>query len=52
MYRGGAVLARPGPDAISKPLGVLWNFLGGLVVGKWILGYSDSYPEYFHIDSQ
>ncbi|KAI9930979.1 hypothetical protein ASPWEDRAFT_34502 [Aspergillus wentii DTO 134E9] len=45
-WAGGVVLALPGPVFIARPLGVLMNFFGGLVLGKWILGYKDSYPEY------
>jgi len=38
----------PVPGVIAKPVGLMMNFLGGLVVGKWILGYSESYAEYYH----
>jgi hypothetical protein len=48
MHRGNAVLAWPGPRLLAKLFGVLLNFMGGLIVGKWLLGYSDSYEEYYH----
>ncbi|KAJ5896790.1 uncharacterized protein N7473_006189 [Penicillium subrubescens] len=46
---GGVVLALPGPTIISKPVGVALNLFGGLVLGKYILGYRESYPEYYKI---
>lgn len=46
-YVGGVVLALPGPLIIAKPLGVLLNFFGGLVLGKYLLGYKESYSEYY-----
>lgn len=48
MRRGNAVLVWPGPGFVSKIFGVFLNFVGGLIVGKWLLGYSDTYPEYYH----
>jgi hypothetical protein len=32
---------------IARPLGVLLNLFGGLILGKYILGYKASYPEYY-----
>lgn len=51
-WRANVVLALSGPKYIAKAVGLLMNFVGGLVIGKWILGYSDSYPEYYHEASQ
>lgn len=48
MYHGKVVLDWPGPALLSKPVGLLINFVGGLVIGQWILGYSHCYPEYYH----
>lgn len=46
-WAGGVVLALPGPRILAKFLGVCMNFLGGVVLGKYILGYKESYPEYY-----
>lgn len=46
-YLGGVVLALPGPLIVARPLGVLLNFFGGLVLGKYLLGYKKSYSEYY-----
>jgi hypothetical protein len=46
---GGVVLALPGPAIIAKPLGIALNFIGGLLLGKYLLGYKESYPEYYKI---
>lgn len=48
MHRGGVVMALPGPEMVSLAAGWLLNFLGGVLVGKWLLGFRDSYPEYYH----
>lgn len=50
MRRGEVVLAVPGPRRLAKVMGLLLNFWGGLVVGKWILGYRDTYSEYYCAD--
>jgi hypothetical protein len=47
MRRGGVVMALPGPKFIARPLGVVLNYVGGLAIGKGLLGYSDTYPEYY-----
>ncbi|KAF2095762.1 hypothetical protein NA57DRAFT_59739 [Rhizodiscina lignyota] len=47
-WRANVVLALPGPKLLAKVMGLLMNFVGGLLIGKWILGYSDTYPEYYH----
>ncbi|KAJ5273795.1 hypothetical protein N7478_008920 [Penicillium angulare] len=44
---GGVVLALPGPPMIARFLGVLMNCFGGVLLGKYILGYKESYPEYY-----
>lgn len=48
MHRGGVVRALPGPERISIVLGVLLNYIGGVFIGKCLLGYSGCYPEYYH----
>lgn len=48
MHRGGVVMALPGPEILSMALGLLLNYVGGVLVGKTLLGYQDSYPEYYH----
>jgi hypothetical protein len=52
LRKGGTLLALPGPKFIAKPLAILMNFIGGVVIGKWLLGYSDSYPEYSHAETE
>jgi len=52
MRKGNVLLALPGPKFIAKPLALLMNFICGLVIGKWLLGYSDSYPEYCHSEAE
>ncbi|KAG6366720.1 hypothetical protein INS49_000899 [Diaporthe citri] len=52
MHRGGVVMALPGPDGISRALGLLLNYVGGVLIGKWLLGYSACYPEYHHPSSR
>lgn len=47
MHRGGVVLALPGPEVISKVVGILLNYIGGVFIGKILLGYQDTYPEYY-----
>lgn len=41
-------MALPGPDAVSSVLGLLLNYIGGRIIGTLLLGYRDSYPEYYH----
>lgn len=48
MNRGGVVKVLPGPEIVSLCLGLVLNFVGGVVIGKMLLGYRDSYPEYYH----
>lgn len=52
MHRGGVVMALPGPEVISSALGMLLNYIGGVIIGKWLLGYSSCYHEYYHPRSQ
>lgn len=52
MHRGGVVMALPGPEGISRALGLLLNYVGGVFIGKWLLGYSGCYPEYYHPGSR
>ncbi|KAF2396435.1 hypothetical protein EJ06DRAFT_585299 [Trichodelitschia bisporula] len=47
LYYADTLLALPGPRFIARPLAFLINFLGGLVLGHYILGYQNCYPEYF-----
>lgn len=44
--RGNVVLALPGPKPVAKLAGLLLNFLGS-IIGRYFLGYSYSYPEYY-----
>jgi hypothetical protein len=46
------LLALPGPKFVAKPLSILMNFIGGLVIGKWLLGYSERYPEYSRTETE
>lgn len=48
MHRGGVVMALPGPEVVSVAVGVLLNYIGGVMIGRMLLGYRDSYPEYYH----
>jgi len=52
MRRGNTVFVWRGPPALAKLFGVLMNFVGGVIIGKWLLGYSDSYEEYYHPESE
>ncbi|KUI53684.1 hypothetical protein VP1G_01100 [Cytospora mali] len=52
MHRGGLVMALPGPDIISKRLGLLFTYVGGVLIGRFLLGYKDSYSEYYHPKSR
>lgn len=40
-------LALPGPKSLAKPLSRVLVFVLGVVVGKWLLGFKESYPEYY-----
>ena len=40
-------MALPGPKVIMHPLSELLVFILGVVVGKWMLGLRESYPEYY-----
>lgn len=46
LSSGDTYPVMPGPTWLAKPLGMLVNFIGGLVIGKWVLGYKERYPEY------
>lgn len=48
MQHGGIVMALPGPEVVSIAMGVLFNFVGGVLIGQILLGYSGSYSEYYH----
>lgn len=37
----------PGPKVIGQPAARLLVFLMGTVIGKWLLGYKESYEEYY-----
>lgn len=39
-------LALPGPKMVGKPLSMVFTMLVGVVVGKWLLGFRESYEEY------
>lgn len=52
MHGGGVVMALPGPEGVSRALGLLLNYVGGVFVGKWLLGYSGTYSEYYHPSSR
>ena len=39
--------ALPGPKAVSQPLSQVLVFVVGVVVGKWLLGFEETYPEYY-----
>lgn len=52
MHHGGVVRVLPGPEGISIILGMLLNYVGGVFIGKWLLGYSGCYPEYCHPHSR
>lgn len=43
---GNVVLAFPGPKFIARALGLIYNFVGAMI-GRWVLGYSYSYTEYY-----
>lgn len=39
--------ALPGPKVLSRPLSQVLVFVVGVMVGKWLLGFKASYPEYY-----
>ncbi|KAL8791991.1 MAG: hypothetical protein Q9195_005409 [Heterodermia aff. obscurata] len=39
--------ALPGPKRVSRPLSQVLVFVLGVVVGKWLLGFKESYSEYY-----
>ena len=39
-------LALPGPKWVARPLSQVLVFVVGVVVGKWLLAYKESYEEY------
>ena len=39
--------ALPGPKVVARPLSQMLVFLVGIVVGKWLLGFRESYSEYY-----
>ena len=47
LHFADVVLVLPGPKRTSHPLGRLMNLLVGVIVGKWLLGFHESYPEYY-----
>lgn len=47
MYSGGVVKVLPGPEIVSQWLGYVLNYVGGFLIGRLLLGYRGSYPEYF-----
>ena len=40
-------LALPGPKVIMKPFSQLMVMVLGVVLGKWVLGFRESYTEYY-----
>lgn len=47
LHSADTALAPPRPKFISMRIGKLVNLVVGVVVGKWLLGFSDCYPEYY-----
>ncbi|KAG6986466.1 hypothetical protein G7Y79_00082g100820 [Physcia stellaris] len=39
--------ALPGPKSLSRPLSQVLVFVVGIMVGKLLLGFKESYPEYY-----
>ena len=39
--------ALPGPKVVSRPLSQVLVFVVGVMVGKWLLGFKETYPEYY-----
>ena len=37
----------PGPKVVSRPLSQVLVFILGVMIGKWLLGFKESYPEYY-----
>lgn len=48
LHAAEVVPALPGPKFIAKPAALLLNYVLAVLVGQWLLGWSDSYPEYYH----
>ncbi|KAL6716919.1 hypothetical protein ACLMJK_004831 [Lecanora helva] len=47
LYFFDCYLALPGPKPIMKPVSQALVFFVGVVIGKWLLGMKESYPEYY-----
>lgn len=47
LYFFDCYLALPGPKVLMKPLRQVLVFVIGVVVGKWLLGFKETYPEYY-----
>ena len=46
LWSADIIPALPGPTMIMKPLAGVFGWIGGVVVGKWLLGYQEWYAEY------
>lgn len=46
LWSADIIPAIPGPKWLMAPLSRFLGYVGGVVIGKWILGYRESYPEY------
>lgn len=46
LWSADVIPALPGPKFIMAPLSTLIAWFGGIVIGKWVLGYQEAYPEY------
>lgn len=42
----------PGPRWIGRQLNWLLAFVAGVLVREWVLGYQESYPEYYHSEKE
>ena len=47
LYAFDCYLALPGPKMVMKPISQLIVVVLGVVLGKWILGFQETYPEYY-----
>ena len=45
LWSADVIPAFPGPKLVMAPLSKFLGWFGGVVVGKWILGYREWYPE-------
>ena len=52
LYFFDCFLAIPGPRFAARPFSQALVFVLGVAIGKWLLGFKESYPEYYKKQTQ